>query len=121
MENFDVIEPDIVINQDEAAALAAIMVHPGFKVVQKISRSCVDSFIQGWINKETDEEIIRAHRHAKVAAQLYTMQLRRMRNVVDEYMHLHQDEKPIDVTESLDIGEFVKPGTEDTDEEPLFG
>jgi len=120
MENFDKFDPDIHIGQDEAAALAAIMAHPGFKVVQKICRACVDQFIVGWINQVEDADVLRAHRHAKVAAQLYTMQLRMMKNVVDDYIHSQPTDKPIDSAEALDIGEFSHPEDMDATEEALF-
>jgi len=68
------------------------------------------------MNQETDEDILRAHRHAKVAAQLYTAFLSEIKLQVDDYIHAQPQDKPVDVAASLDIGEFS-----DAEEEPLLG
>lgn len=118
MEDFSDFNPEIEISPSEAGELAAVMAHPGFKVIQKISRCCVDMFVKDWINQDTEEKILKAHKYAKVAAMLYTMQLNNMTMVVDTYVHSKPSSKPIDVAEALDIGEYSHEGDQ-TEEEPF--
>jgi hypothetical protein len=110
MEEFK-FNPEIAISPTEAASLAAIMAHPGFRVWQKISRSCVDQFAVDLLNAPfTDaKEILALHRVGKVAAQLYTYQLNRMKNVVDDYINSQPQDKPVESAENLDLGEHSKP------------
>lgn len=108
-------EPVIELSPDEAGMLAAIMSHPGFKVIQKICKSTVDQFAVAMLNAdEADEKrILSLHRSAKVAAQLYTMQLNRMKNAVNDYIQSQPSDKPIDVAEALDIGAYTRVGEEE--------
>lgn len=115
MENFS---PEIHLDRTEQSALASVASQPGFLVIQKIGRACVDQFVVKWLNQETDDDILRAHKHAKVAAQLYTALLTEIKSQVDEYIHTQPQDKPIDIAASLDIGEFAQEG--DEVEEPLF-
>ena len=119
MEDFKEFNPEINVSMDDASNLAAVMSHPGFKVIQKISRACVDTFVGNWLNQETDEGVLRTHQYAKVAAMLYTMQLNRMKSIVDDFTHSQPSDTPVDVAAALDIGEFTPYG-EDVVEEPLF-
>ncbi len=113
MESFS---PEVHLDRNEQSALQSVVAQPGFAVIQKIGRACVDKFVVKWMNQETDEDILRAHKHAKVAAQLYTALLNEIKYQVDDYIHTQPQEKPIDVAEALDIGEFTHE-----EEEPLIG
>ncbi len=115
MEDFN---PEVNLDRAEQSALASVTSQPGFAVIQKIGRACVDQFVVKWINQTTDEDILRAHRHAKVAAQLYTAFISEIKLQVDEYMHAQPQDKPVDVAASLDIGEFTHEGN--AVEENLF-
>jgi hypothetical protein len=111
--------PDIELDRSEQSALASIIAQPGFKVIQKIGKACVDQFVVDWINQVKEEDVIRAHHHAKVAAQFYTMLVSRIKNEVDTYINTQPEETPVDVTEGiLDIGEYVHGEIEQ--EEALF-
>jgi hypothetical protein len=98
--------PDIELSYTEKAALTAIMVHPGFDIWQKISRSCVDQFVTHLLASDdnNDKEIITRYRMSKIAAQLYTMQLNKMVTAKYEYLHAQEDEKPVDSAQGLDFG-----------------
>ena len=119
MEDFTSFNPEVAVTPDEAASLAAVMAHPGFKVVQKISRACVDSLVGEWLNQEKPDDVVRLHGYAKVAAMLYTMQLNRMNFIRETFIHSQPSDKPIDVAAALDIGEYTREG-EEMVEEPLF-
>jgi hypothetical protein len=119
MDKFE-FNPDISLDRAEQSSLASIIAQPGFAVVQKIGKSCVDSFVVAWINKEQDEDVLRAHRHAKVAAQFYTMLIQRIKDEVDEYIHTQPQEKPLDVAQSLDIGEYIQNNYDEKEEEPFI-
>jgi hypothetical protein len=119
MDNLDGFNPEIHLERAEQSALASIVAQPGFAVLQKICRACVDSFVVSWINKDTEEEVIRAHSRAKVSAQFYTLMLNHINEQVDAYVHDQPQTKPLDVTENLDIGEYTDPDNPE-EEEPLF-
>lgn len=119
MEKLEGFNPEIDLDRGEQSSLAAVYSQPGFKVIQKIGKACVDQFVVSWINQVKEEDVIRAHRHAKVAAQLYTAIMQSIHNEVSDYIHTQPQEKPVDSTEALDIGEHVAYGA-DVEEEPLF-
>lgn len=109
--------PEVELDRTEQSALASIVAQPGFAVIQKIGRACVDQFVVSWINQTEDKDVLRAHMHAKVAAQLYTALINNIKFHVDTYIHSQPQEKPIDVAASLDIGEYTQPG--EMEEEPF--
>jgi hypothetical protein len=116
MEDLDVktYDPDMQLNHQEVADLAGIVYHPGFKVFQKLAKSVVDQFVVSWINKEKDEEVLRAHRHAKVAAQFYTMLIKRIdQEVTDLVTSTKLDQTPIDSAAALDLDGY-DPSVEET-------
>jgi hypothetical protein len=98
--------PDVELSYTEKAALTAIMVHPGFEIWQKISRSCVDQFVTHLLASDdnNDKEIITRYRMSKIAAQLYTMQMNKMFNAKHEYLHAQDNDKPVDSAQGLDFG-----------------
>ncbi len=118
MEKLEGFNPDIELDRGEQSSLAAILAQPGFKVLQKIGKACVDQFVVSWINQTKEEDVLRAHRHAKVAAQFYTAFLQTVHNEVSDYIHSQPQDKPVDSTEALDIGEHVAYGA-DLEEEPI--
>ena len=117
--------PEVELSHSDAASLVAIMVHPGFEVWKKISRSCVDQFVSHMLdaNDTEDKEILTRYKIAKVAAHLYTMQLNRMAGVMDEYFHAQDKDKPVDSAQGLEMGLTAQQEIEEheREEEPIFG
>lgn len=98
-------QPELVLTQQQVADLAGIIFHPGFAVFQLIGKSAVDQFVTNCLNQEDEDEILSAHKSAKVAAQLYTMWLTRMKNEVHDYSNTIKDKDKIeDPTANLDMG-----------------
>ena len=110
--------PEVNLDRTEQSALASVVSQPGFAVIQKIGKACVDQFVVSWLNQIEEKDVLRAHSHAKVAAQFYTALLNNIKFEVDEYIHTQPQDKPVDVAAVLDIGEFAHEG--DAEEEPLF-
>lgn len=105
MEDF---APELELEQGEVASLAAIMSHPGYKVIHKIFRSTVDRFTVAILNADSadDKQVLSRVRSAKVAAQIYTAFTNRANQEVADFMHQPRaNDKPVDVTENLDFGE----------------
>ena len=63
------------------------------------------------INQYEDEDVLRAHRYAKVAAKFYTMLAESINFQVETYILTQPNEKPIDSGAGLDIGETYNPDT----------
>ena len=120
-EDFKGFNPDIQLDRAEQASLASTVSQPGFADIQKIGKACVDTFVVNWINQEKEEDVLRAHKYAKISAMLYTMLIARISSEVYDYVHTQPqpNAKPIDSTEDLDIGEHTKYG-EDVAEESTF-
>lgn len=98
--------PELVLRDEERVNLAIIQTQPGFRVIQKIFKSAIDTFTLAMINAPEDsDEALSKHRSAKVAAQLYTIFVNRVNQEVEVYVRAprHTD-KPIDITEVLDMG-----------------
>ena len=110
--------PDIDLDRSEQGALTSIVSQPGFAVLQKIGKSCVDQFLVDWINTNNDEDIIRAHHYAKVAAMFYTRFIARINNEVNYYVDSQPSEKPVESGIGIDLGEHTDPETF-REEEPL--
>jgi hypothetical protein len=102
-------EPEMELTPKEIADLAAIVRHPGFGVIQKISRCMVDQFVLAWINAKSDSEVLIAHKKAQVAAQFYEGLIVRVSEEIANYgMLVNTDNQtPLDVTEVLEMGESV--------------
>jgi len=101
-------QPELILTQQQVADLAGIMFHPGFKVFQLIGKSAVDQFTTSCLNQDDDKQILSAHKSAKVAAQLYTMWLVRMKQEVHDYSSAIKDKDKIeDPTANLDMGVFA--------------
>jgi hypothetical protein len=100
-------KPELVLDQQEIAELAAVIGQPGFKVVAKIHRTCVDWFVRQLINTDVKDKdaIIARHMQSQTAAQLYTLVLDSINNTVDEYIHSRPSDKPVDAVQGLDFGE----------------
>lgn len=112
--------PELSIGQDEAASLAAVTAHPGFKVIQKIFRCGVDQFAISMLNTDqADKELVLSrHNAARTAAQFYTWGINHINGVIQDYIHEATDQKPIDSAENLDFGEVAN--IENVEEEPLI-
>lgn len=108
-----VFNPELELERKEIAELAAIYSQPGFKVLTKIHRTSVDWFVKNLLNTDgvkKDEVLIR-HNQAQVAAQLYTLLLNYVNNLVHEYVHSQPTNKLVESAEGLDIGDVY--GEED--------
>jgi len=110
--------PEIELDRGDVSALAAIVSQPGFAVLQKIGKACVDHFVVKWINQEKPEDVVRAHHRAKVAAQFYTGFIARIVSEVDYYIQSQPNDKPIEAGVGVDLGETTDPDTF-MEEEPL--
>lgn len=109
MNIFDSFNPELELQPEDAAELASLRAHPGFKVLQKIFKCGVDQFVLTMINTDqsNQDEVLARHNAARTAAQFYTWVVNAINNTVYEYVHSVPSEKPIDVTEHLDIGDFA--------------
>jgi len=103
-----VFNPELHLEQSELSDLASVFSHPGFKVLIKVQRTCVDFFIRQWLNSDiaNDQEILALHRQAKTAAQLSTLFLDTMKNAIYDYTHSQPSDEPIDGAPGLDFGEI---------------
>lgn len=111
--------PEVHLEDIERAELSVVVAHPGFKVIKKIFRSCVDVFAIDLLNTPTsaDDEILSKHRDARVAAQLYTLLANRINTESQAYVASKISLEPVNVTEDLDIDDNYN---EDEAEETLF-
>jgi hypothetical protein len=111
-------EPEVELQEEEVASLAAILSHPGFKVYMKIWKSAVDGFAVPLINADLADEkkIIKLQMAAKVAAQLFTSVTNQVNEAVMMFTSTRTSDTPIDVAQNLDMGGL----TTLTEEEPLF-
>lgn len=101
--------PVLNLDAQELADLASILPHPGMKVLQKIGRSCVDQFAVSMINAEMDDDVLRKHKYAKVAAQLLTAIVNRVNQEVQDYAARPRvDDPPLDIAKDLDIGDTAE-------------
>jgi len=118
MEEFG-FNPDLVLEREEVAYLAALVSQPGFKILQKIFRSGVDQFAVQMINadQKNEKEVLARHNAARTAAQFYTWVVNSINNEVQEYIHSAPNDKPIQSAENIDIGEYTSEETI-TEEEP---
>lgn len=119
MEEIKGFNPEVNLDRAEQAALASIIAQPGWAVVQKIGKACVDQFVVQWINQVKEDDVIRTHKHAKVAAQFYTSLLNNIKFEVEKYIHTQPQIKPLDPTEVLDIGEYTH-STDEIEEESIL-
>jgi len=110
--------PELELDRGEVSALAAIVSQPGFTVLQKIGKACVDQFVVKWINQEKPDDVIRAHHRAKVAAQVFTALMQRIQYEVETYVQSQPNDKPIEAGIGVDLGETTDPDTF-MEEEPL--
>lgn len=108
MENLD-FNPNIELNQDEVTNLVGMMLHPGFKIEQKIWKACVNKFVNALINEEADDDkkVLVRHKVAKIAAQLYAQYSLYINNLYETHMSLATNQKPIDAGEGLDMGDYT--------------
>jgi hypothetical protein len=118
----DSFAPDTTLNSRERQELAMIIAQPGFKVMQNLWKSCVSSFNLALINTPEDSTdlIVARHRSAKVAAQLYTLFVNRINEEVFNINNAPRPyDKPLDISNDLDIGEYTKYGADIEEEEPF--
>lgn len=115
MEDFN-FNPNIELNQDEVTNLVGMMLHPGFKIEQRIWKACVNKFVNALINEEADDDkkVLVKHKIAKVAAQLYAQYSLYINNLYDQHLNSATNQKPIDAAEGLDMGDFTI-----SEEEPI--
>lgn len=108
--------PEIELTKEELSALASIYGQPGFKVLTKMFRSCVDWFAIKMINADPSdkEDVLAKHVQAKTAAQLYTLLLENINENVMQYIHSMPSDKPIEAATGLDLGDFAE-----AEEEPI--
>lgn len=101
--------PEVSLEREEVAHLAALISQPGFKVIQKICRTGVDQFTVSMINTDQSNEkaVLARHNEARAAAKYYTWVIETINNFVAEYVHSAPNDKPIDAAENLDIGDFT--------------
>lgn len=104
--------PEIELKKEEVAALASIVAHPGFEVMKRVFRTCVDWFIKEMINANVSNEkdIIAKHNQAKTAAQLYTLFLGVINEEILQYVHSQPNNKPVDSGEGLDLQNTIADG-----------
>lgn len=103
-----VFEPEIELEHDQRGQLAQTTATEGFRVLQRIMRSTVDSFLLDLINANAanQSEVLSRHNLAKAAAQFY----QRVTNTVNEEVRLYvaaprATDTPVDLTEhTLDLG-----------------
>jgi hypothetical protein len=117
-ELFKDFNPELQLERDEAANLAALVAHPGFKVIQKIFRCGVDQFAVSMLNTDqADRELVLSrHNAARTAAQFYTWGINHINGIIQDYVHEATNDKPIESAENLDLGEYNNLYEE---EEPL--
>lgn len=65
--------PELIIEPNEQAALVLTVASEGYRVIHKLIKHKVDTFILALINVSSTEEkaVLEAHRVAKVAARMY--------------------------------------------------
>lgn len=117
---FTEFKPELDLDRTEQAQLASIVGQPGFQVLQKIGKACVDQFVVASLNTPDEDEkaVLSKHRSARIAAQLWTSLIANIRFEVEEYIGGMPKDMPIESAENLDLGEYVHPGI--AEEEPLF-
>jgi hypothetical protein len=98
-------DPELELEMKDRADLSAAINHPGFAVILRIGRWMVDQFVLDWMNANTDEQVLIAHKYAKVAAQFFQGFADRINEEAIQYRAVvNSDNKtPIDVTSALDI------------------
>ena len=110
MEDRKDFTPELHLERDEVALLAALMSHPGFKVFQKVCKTYVDVFALDMINADQADEksVLAKHNAAKTAAQFYTMITARVNQEVNDYVvNAKESMKPVDSGAGLDMDDFV--------------
>lgn len=101
-------DPELELSNKEQADLSAVIHHPGFAVALRLGRCMVDQFVVKWMNADSDEDVLKAHKHAKVSAQFFQGFVDRINLEAAQYKSFStQDNKPIDITENLDMGWFA--------------
>ena len=112
-------DPEIELQPEEIGSIAAIMNHPGFKAYMKVWKGVVDQFVVEFLNVDYDDtqKILKYHMVAKLSAQMFASVTNRVNEEIYQYLGSRPDEKPLDVTANLDMGELLNP--EDV-EETLF-
>lgn len=110
MEDKFEFKPELELDQQDISELAAVYGQPGFKVICKIHRTCVDWFIKQLVNTDgvKKDDVLVRHMQAQVAAQLYTLMLDSINNVVAEYIHSRPSDKPVNAAPGLDFGEDIE-------------
>lgn len=100
-------KPELILDQQELSELAAIYGQPGFKVVNKIHRTCVDWFVKQLINTPITkpEDVLARHVQSQTAAKLYTLLLDAINNTVQEHIHSLPSGKPVEGAPGLDFGD----------------
>ncbi len=101
--------PEITLDRAEQSNLASIVSQPGFAVIQKIGKSIVDQFVRVAINQKEDEDVLKAHRNAKIAAQIYTMMIERIKAEVIIYVATQEQEQEttVESIDNLELQDFV--------------
>lgn len=115
--------PQIILTTEEKVNLSIVAVQPGYGVIHKILRSCVDALAVDLLNTDAAEadKVLARHRSAQVAAQLFEMLTNRINNEV----YLAGAPKADPVEDPLDLGEvdteydYGNTGFDSMDEEPF--
>lgn len=112
-------DPVVELQPEEVAQLAAIINHPGFKVYNKVWKGAVDGFVIPLLNTPLEDEarILKLHMAAQIVAKLFATVVERVNEEVDQHIASRPSERPLDVTENLDMGGVT---TLEQGEEPLF-
>jgi hypothetical protein len=99
--------PELNLQPEEIAYLASVYGQPGFKVIAKILRKGVDWFIKNLVNANASktEEVVTAQIKSQVAAQMYTLWLNQINELVVQYVHSQPTDKPVESVQGLDFGE----------------
>ena len=120
MEKKDKFEfnPELELDRAEVGALTAIVSQPGFKILQRIGKACVDQFLVDWINAITDEDVLRKHLYAKTSALFYTRFIARINEEVNVYIEAQPRDTPVESGVGVDLGEHTDPNIF-SEEEPL--
>lgn len=120
MDLFTEFNPEIRLDRQEQSALASIVGQPGFQVLQKIGKACVDQFVVSSLNTpdEDEEAVLSKHRSARIAAQLWSSLIANIRFEVESYIGSIPNDTPVESAENIDLGEYVHQGFEE--EEPLL-
>jgi len=100
--------PEVVLDRAEQSHLASVVSQPGFAVIQKIGKSIVDQFVRVAINQKEDEDVLKAHRNAKIAAQIYTMLIEHIKTEVMMYIQIKDSEEPtvVESGDNLELQDF---------------